>query len=202
MTWNTAFPLIAFVLVLVGIAGVVGWRLALRRQKKIRAAQVESYQRTYVGMQGWVAPPVNPPTEGSAPDNARAVIGGKLGSDTQPFGDTATVTAMQESKQLFMRLISAWDNANAQELKLLLTPAAYGALVDEATLAPRPGAPTDILTLTAEVVKPEQIGEERTDVRFSGMYRTALASAARRFDAVWTLERGQAGLQVAHIEPI
>jgi predicted lipid-binding transport protein (Tim44 family) len=187
---------------LLALASYFGWRLFQRRQEKQRAAQVESYQRTYVGLQGWVAPAVNPPTDHTASDSARAVINGKLTSDTQPFGDTATVTAMQEAKQLFMRLISAWDNANADELKRLLTAVAYEKLVDEATLAPRPGAPTDILTLSAEVVKPEQIGTERTDVRFSGMYRTALASAARRFDAVWTLERGQSGLQVAHIEPI
>ena len=198
MTFSVTLTVLA---PLVALAAYGGWRALQRRQDKQRAAQVESYQRTHVGSEGWVTPPPNPLP--STSDAIRAVIGSDhLHHDTQPFTDTATLNAMQEAKQLFMRLIAAWDSANADELRLLLTSTAYASLIDEANLAPRPGAPTDILTLAAEAVNPEQSSKDHSDVRFSGMYRTALSSAARSFDAVWSLERGPAGLQVARIEPI
>jgi predicted lipid-binding transport protein (Tim44 family) len=179
-----------------------GWRWYCSRQAEGRAVQIESHKQTYVGLQGWVVAPVTTVGDTTVGGLPSVMSPDYSPNDTQPIHDPASLMVIQNAKQVFMRLIAAWDNANIKELNSLLTPEAYQQLVDETTLAPRPDAPTDILTLNAELITGGAASQNSVDVRFSGMYRTALSSAARRFDAVWALQRSDSNWQVSHIQPI
>ena len=185
----------------VATAGFFGWRWYSNRQLGQSATRAENYERSYVGLQGWVAiPPLNT-TESFITESTTITPPADYSpNETQPIQDKLVM--LQNAKQIFMRLIAAWDTANVGELQLLLTKQAYHELVDESTLAPRPDAPTDILTLNAEFIMSEAAKVDSIDIRFSGMYRTALSSAARRFDAIWVFQDSAAHWQVSHIEPI
>ncbi|MFC3148154.1 hypothetical protein [Piscinibacterium candidicorallinum] len=224
-------------LVLTGLIAGAAWVSRYRAQlQRNRDALMRSYERTYVGLQGFVGPaaapvpaeaPVGAPQERAAPSiealsadlMRRASVAGQATvaltqATTIPPDMRAQLQVEQEqvlrdAKLTFMRLIAAWDNANTDELRATLGADAYDRLVDAAKLAPREGAPTDIITLTAEAVdRPASsvvaaAGDaDAVHVRFSGLYRTALASAARRFDTVWSFQRSDDGLRVIEIQPI
>lgn len=207
MTFETT-PLSMFLAIFVAVsfcavatAGFFGWRWYSNRQLGENGTQTENYERSYVGLQGWVVTPKANSTDSTITESTTITPPADYSpNETQPLHDKLVI--LQNAKQIFMRLIAAWDTANTKELQLLLTVQAYHELVDEATLAPRPDAPTDILTLNAEFISSEAAKIGSIDIRFSGMYRTALSSAARRFDAIWVLEGSGADWQVSHIQPL
>ncbi len=194
VSWSLLVLLTASLALVLALPRIRAWRDARR------AALVASYQRTYVGLQGWV------PLQGGQPkpavtDDDQNVAVNEVKQQAPVMRTAEQEQVLRDAKLVFMRLIAAWDTANASELKQVLTPDAYGRMVDEATLAPRPGAPTDILTLSAESVTPPT-ASETAHVRFTGMYRTALSSSARRFDAVWSLRRESDAWRVSEIQSV
>ena len=224
-------------LVLTGLVAGATWVSRHRAQlQRNREALMRSYERTYVGLQGFVGSPgapaaVDPPATAASerPPSSIEALSADLvrraavaGQATVALTQTTTIPpdvraqlqadqeqVLREAKLTFMRLIAAWDNANADELRLTLGAQAFERLVDSAELTPREGAPTDIITLTAETVGRPQSSvveaaahADAVHVRFSGLYRTALSSAARRFDTVWSFERAEDGLRVIEIQPI
>ncbi|HET7773593.1 MAG TPA: hypothetical protein VFK82_07185 [Burkholderiaceae bacterium] len=224
-------------LVLTGLIAGAAWVSRYRAQlQRNRDALMRSYERTYVGLQGFVGQPeaqgsadlpMHPAHERTSPSiealsadlMRRASVAGQATAaltqnTTIPPDVRAQLQAEQEqvlrdAKLVFMRLIAAWDGANADELHATLSADAYQRLVDDTRLSPREGAPTDILTLTAEAVErpasstmPGASDADTVHVRFSGLYRTALSSSARRFDTVWSFSRGEDGLRVIEIQPI
>jgi hypothetical protein len=223
--------------VLTGLIAGAAWVSRYRAQlQRNRDALMRSYERTYVGLQGFVGQadtqgaadgPIHPAHERTAPSMEalsadlmrRASVAGQatvaltqvttIAPDMRAQIQAEQEQTLRDAKLVFMRLIAAWDSANADELHATLSEDAYERLVDSSKLSPRDGAPTDILTLTAEAV--ERPGSstvsaagdaDAVHVRFSGLYRTALSSAARRFDTVWSFQRGEDGLRVIEIQPI
>jgi hypothetical protein len=96
----------------------------------------------------------------------------------------------RDSKVLFMRLTTAWDTQDKDELARLVAPHALPALTAQVEQACGNDGPVDFLTLDAQVLHITAAsgqGEEKAEVRFHGLYRRPGQPTASPFDCVWSL---------------
>ncbi|GAA5236706.1 Tim44 domain-containing protein [Verticiella sediminum] len=117
------------------------------------------------------------------------------GFDTQQF--------LQNAKQHFIALQSAWDRNDLVEMREYMTDQMVEAL--RAPLAERtPGGKTEVMLLNAEMLGIENIEQGNlASVRFSGMLKDDSGPEAYRFEEVWNfLKPAQGGWVLAGIQQI
>ncbi len=124
----------------------------------------------------------------------------------RPFGvpeDFDTPGFLSSAKRSFVRLQSAWDRSDLQELSECSTDDMFNALTHE--LRVRVGASlTDVVALEAALLGIETAaGEHRASVRFSGTLK--INGEAERLDEVWNLAKpidGPGGWLLAGIQQL
>jgi predicted lipid-binding transport protein (Tim44 family) len=123
-----------------------------------------------------------------------------------PFGvpdDFDTPAFLASAKRSFVRLQSAWDRADLNELGECATDEMFNALTHELRVRAGPSR-TDILTLEANLLGIESgRGDHLASVRFSGILR--VNDEDERLDEVWNLSRpadGSGGWLLAGIQQL
>lgn len=125
-------------------------------------------------------------------------------SNTLPDGaDTADIERL--AKLMFIRMQTANDAANLDDLRKFTTPELFASL--QLDLHERGSAPqqTDVMQLQAQLVDTEQTPSQWVvSVRFQGLIREVADGTATPFDEIWHLVRsttGSADWAVAGLTP-
>ena len=126
-----------------------------------------------------------------APPEAGA---GRLAAGRRPFGvpdDFDTPAFLAGAKRSFVRLQSAWDRADLEELGQCATDEMFNALTHELRVRAGPSR-TEVVALDANLLGIETAaGEHRASVRFSGLLK--VNDEDERLDEVWNLSRPVSG---------
>jgi predicted lipid-binding transport protein (Tim44 family) len=123
------------------------------------------------------------PEAGRQPETLRRPFGVPPDFDAPGFLDSA--------RQSFVRLQSAWDRSDLQELNECTTDEMYNALTHELRVRAGPSR-TEVMELTASLLGIETAaGEFRASVRFSGNLK--VNGEDERLDEVWNLSKPQDG---------
>jgi predicted lipid-binding transport protein (Tim44 family) len=117
-----------------------------------------------------------------------AAAGGSASSAPAVPRDFDSAAFERDAKVLFMRLTTAWDSQDENELRRLVQPSAFTGLMHQIEQVCGDSGPVNILTLDAQVLR-AIVGRQNdtADVRFFGMYRAANQTVASKFDCVWSL---------------
>jgi len=124
----------------------------------------------------------------------------------RPFGvppgfDTAAF--LENARRSFVRLQSAWDRADLNELGECATDEMFNALTHELRVRAGPNR-TDVVELAASLLGIETVaGEHRASVRFSGALK--VNDEDERLDEVWNLSKpidGSSGWLLAGIQQL
>lgn len=113
---------------------------------------------------------------------------------------------LQSAKSNFVLLQEAWDRADIETLRLLMTDDMLGHIKQQ--LDERGDQPnrTDVVTLNAEMLGVEDIGTTYiASVEFSGMIREEVTAGAAPFREVWNLTKpkdGSAGWLLAGVQAL
>jgi len=123
-----------------------------------------------------------------------------------PFGvpdDFDTPAFLASAKRSFVRLQSAWDRSDLNELVECATDEMFNALTHELRVRAGPSR-TDVISLDAGLLGIETAaGEHRASVRFTGLLR--VNDEDERLDEVWNLSRpvdGSGGWLLAGIQQL
>jgi predicted lipid-binding transport protein (Tim44 family) len=145
------------------------------------------------GASAWNNQPAMPAQSPTMQRNAFAATSGELG--TSPDGTAGSVPADFDSagferiaKMIFIRMQTANDSADLNDLRNFTTPEMFAAVRLE--LQERGDAPqnTDVLKVDAEVLDvAEEADRQVVSVRFHGLVREERESVATDFDEVWHL---------------
>lgn len=131
------------------------------------------------------------------------------GGASAPWGvpaDFDTAGFLRHAKTYFIRLQTAWDRADVNDVREFSTPEMFGEL--RLQLQERGASPnsTDVVSLDAELLGIENSADEYlASVRFSGMIREAENAPAAPFAEVWNLVKpasGQGGWLLAGIQQL
>ncbi|AKJ27905.1 membrane protein [Caldimonas brevitalea] len=113
---------------------------------------------------------------------------------------------LQSAKRNFVLLQEAWDRADLEALRALMTDDMLGHI--RLQLAERGDQPnrTDVVTLQAELLGVEDVGTTfLASVEFSGMIREEITSGAAPFREVWNLTKprdGSSGWLLAGVQAL
>ena len=160
---------------------------------------------------------VSPQYAGAGAATARAPLGTREPAIEPAWGAPAAATAatgryppgflpapfLEQAKQQFRRLQSAYDRGDRAMLADVTTPEMHAEIARD--LAARgPSQPTDIVALDAEIVEVVREGDQYVaSVRFQGLLREDGASDAQPFEEAWNLVKpvdGSSGWLLAGIQ--
>jgi predicted lipid-binding transport protein (Tim44 family) len=117
-----------------------------------------------------------------------------------------TASFLRHSKTYFIRLQAAWDKADINDIREFTTPEMFAELRLQLQERGASLNHTDVVSLEAELVGMEQIGDEYlASVRFSGLIKEAENAPAEQFAEVWNLTKsatGQGGWLLAGIQQL
>jgi predicted lipid-binding transport protein (Tim44 family) len=109
------------------------------------------------------------------------------------------------SKTIFIRLQTANDSADLNDLRAFTTPELFASLRVDLQERGAAAQQTDVVTLNAELIDFAQEGERQiVSVRFHGLIREEANTPAAPFDEVWHLVRpldGSRSWAIAGIQP-
>lgn len=182
---------------LLAVAGVMLFKFLFRRGASPQAGGMQ-----YAGAtQGQGATPLNPQNAPAMPAGG-ASTGAPLASPAVASFDAEGFA--RQAKLNFIRLQTANDSANLEDLREFTTPEVYAEISMQ--IAERGDAPqrTDVVELNAEVIEVvEESDRYIVSVRFTGLLREDEAAAPAALDEVWHLVKpvsGDAGWRVAGIQ--
>ena len=188
------------VILLVIIAVIVVLRLLLRKREPAEGIQYRGANLAGAGA-GAAVPPSPPLFGGAGPAPAvEPLIGSKpypVGFEPEPF--------LRQAKVNFADLQRAYDNADADALRDVMTPDMFAEVSKD--LASRgTHHPTEIVTLNAEIMEVVTEGDAHwASVRFTGLLREDKAPTPSSFDEVWNLTKpvdGNTGWLLAGIQQL
>lgn len=113
---------------------------------------------------------------------------------------------LRHAKTYFIRLQSAWDKAEVNDLREFTTPEMFAELkLQIQERGPQPNV-TDVVSINADLLGiEEQNGEYMASVRFEGMIREADHAPTEPFSEIWNLVkpvRGSGGWVLAGIQQL
>lgn len=181
-----------------------------RRAAATRPALQPAYATTGVGSEATVRySPV--PEEARAGSSAAPVVKPALTASLPSASwhvpaDFDAEGFVRNAKVQFVRLQTAYDAANLDDLREFTTPEMFSEL--RMQLHEREGAPnvTDVVKLDAELLGIESgTGDHMASVRFTGLVRENDSAPAQSFDEVWNLTKpadGSSGWVLAGIQQL
>jgi predicted lipid-binding transport protein (Tim44 family) len=207
-------PNLAPVLILLMLGVLVSAVALAARRARPASAPASPYGESWQGIGGPSYAPrpatlrVDPRAAGRS-DTAQ--IGGpadarELAGARRPFGvppDFDTSAFLVGAQQSFVRLQTAWDRADLQELGECTTDEMFNALTHELRVRAGPSR-TEVIDLTASLLGIEAAaGEHRASVRFCGNLK--VNGEDERLDEVWGLSKvvdGSSGWLLAGIQQL
>ncbi len=129
--------------------------------------------------------------------------------DQAPWGvpaDFDTNGFLRHTKTYFVRLQSAWDSANINDLREFTTPEMFAELRLQIQERGPSDSHTDVVQLDAELLGMEIVDDDHlASVKFSGMIKESATASAEPFSEVWNLSKprnGQGGWVLAGIQQL
>ena len=126
-----------------------------------------------------------------------------------PWGipaDFDTNGFLRHTKTYFVRLQSAWDSANINDLREFTTPEMFAELRLQIQERGPSNSHTDVVQLDAELLGMEIVDDDHlASVKFSGLIKESDAAPAQPFCEVWNLSKprnGQGGWVLAGIQQL
>ena len=120
--------------------------------------------------------------------------------------DFDTEAFLRHSKTYFIRLQSAWDSANINDIREFTTPEMFAELRMQIQERGASANHTDVVTLDAQLLGIESgDADHLASVRFSGMIRESENAQAEPFTEIWNLTKpvaGQGGWTLAGIQQV
>jgi len=186
--------------------------IAARRSVEARPAMQPAYASTGVGTEATVRYSPVPEHEAAGGSAASAPV---VKPAVLPAPTTASWSVPQDfdaegfvrnAKLQFVRLQTAYDTGNLDELSEFTTPQMFDEIRSQ--IAGRDGAAnvTDVVRLDAQLLGIESSAAEyMASVRFYGLVRESEASPAQSFDEVWNLTKpadGSGGWVLAGIQQL
>jgi predicted lipid-binding transport protein (Tim44 family) len=179
------------------MAGFFVFKMLFRRNP---TAVPNAEPMQYAGTGGSSMPPPAQPVHSSASPTPAAPLPSSLpeGFDSEAF--------LRVAKLNFVRLQAANDAKNLDDIREFVSPEMYAEIkmqIDERSTAPQQ---TDVVTLNSELL--EVITENNrhiASVRFSGMIREEIGTAATPFNELWHLSKpidGSKGWVIAGIQQL
>jgi predicted lipid-binding transport protein (Tim44 family) len=148
------------------------------------------------------------PARPAALQTAQPAASGSAAIDA-PWGvpaDFDTPAFLRHAKTYFIRLQAAWDKADTNDIREFTTPEMFAELRMQIQERGASANHTDVVTLEAELLGIENSGTEHlASVKFSGMMREVVDTAAEPFAEVWNLTKpasGQGGWTLAGIQQL
>ncbi|MDY0072289.1 MAG: TIM44-like domain-containing protein [Thauera sp.] len=185
-------------LMLLVAAAVFAFRMFSRRRQQAQGANGMQYAGAGAGLGGNNAytPPPAAPLGGSTQGNAGPVGNAPADFDAEGFA--------RQAKLNFIRLQTANDKADVDDLRQFTTPEVFAELSMQLSERAHAEQRTDIIELNAEVVDVEEEAQRYiVSVRFSGSLRESSSDAPSVFDEIWHLTKpvqGSDGWRVAGIQ--
>lgn len=173
-------------LALLAVLGVVVLRWLMRRFAKPAGTTPRGLQ--YAGMPAGVMPPASVPASAGGGGGAATASAAALpaGFDAAGFARIA--------KMIFIRLQTANDAGNLDDLRNFTTPEMFAAIRLDLQDRQRSAQQTDVVQIDAEVMDVADEGPQQVvSVRFHGLIREQRDAAAVPFDEVWHLVRPRDG---------
>jgi predicted lipid-binding transport protein (Tim44 family) len=131
------------------------------------------------------------------------------GETTTPWGvpaDFDVPAFLRNSKAYYIRLQSAWDSANINDIREFTTPEMFGELRLQLQERGPSKNHTDVVSLEADLMGVEKLGDDYlASVKFSGTIKESEHEAAQPFTEVWNLSKpasGQGGWVLAGIQQL
>lgn len=146
---------------------------------------------------------------GAAQPHAFQADSAMAGETTTPWGVPADFDVpgfLRSAKTYYIRLQSAWDAANINDIREFTTPEMFGEL--RLQLQERGASPnhTDVVSLDAELLGIERVGDDfLASVKFNGLIKESQDGATEPFQEVWNLSKpasGQGGWLLAGIQQL
>ena len=158
-----------------GDLGLVGWIIG--------AVLVAGAGLFVVRMRKSKDTPANPPLPATPPAPAPvAKPGVRRGFDEKSF--------LAEAKASFVRMQTAWDKADTDDLSKFTTPEVFAELKTQVEARGVSGEVTEVVTIDAELLGIDKLGQrEVASVKFTGTIRSSAAHEAEPFAEVWNLSK-------------
>lgn len=113
---------------------------------------------------------------------------------------------LRSAKSYFIRLQAAWDKGDSADLRDFTTPEMFGELKLQLHERGAAASMTDVVTLDAELLGIEVIGNEHlASVRFTGTIKESAQAPAEAFIEVWNISKpagGKDGWLLAGIQQV
>jgi predicted lipid-binding transport protein (Tim44 family) len=113
---------------------------------------------------------------------------------------------LAQAKASFVRMQAAWDKADTDDLREFTTPQVFAELKAQVEQRPQSNDVTDVVTISAELLGIETIGEDHlASVKFNGMIKSSATAEAEPFAEVWNLAKpvnGGGGWMLAGIQQL
>ncbi|MDR3213151.1 MAG: 39S ribosomal protein L45 [Azoarcus sp.] len=164
--------------------------------RKLRRGNVPAQRLQYAGA----------PMGGNQHDRAATAFSGATGSAISPVsaGDFDVETFIREAKLNFIRLQTANDAGNLDDIREFTTPEVYAEISLQTGERGGAAQQTDVVELDAEVVDlAEENGRYVVSVRFSGLLREEKDATPAPFAETWHLVKpmqGGEGWRIAGIQ--
>lgn len=174
-------------LALLAVAAIFVLRWLMRRFAKPAAMPQRGLQ--FAGMPPGAVPPATLPAGGGGSSGGAAAVA----PAAVPAGFDAAGFA-RIAKMIFIRLQTANDSGNLDDLRAFTTPEMFAAIRLELQDRQGAGQQTDVVQIDAEVLDvAEEAQRQVVSVRFHGLIREERDAAAAPFDEVWHLVRPRDG---------
>jgi predicted lipid-binding transport protein (Tim44 family) len=143
--------------------------------------------------------------------NAPAYASGSDAANTvsAPWGvpaDFDTAGFLRNSKTYFIRLQTAWDSSNTNDIREFTTPEMFAEMKMQLHERGTSANNTDVVSLDAELLGVETVGNDHlASVKFSGMIKEDDNAVAAPFAEVWNMSKpveGQGGWVLAGIQQL
>lgn len=199
-------------LLMVGLLAAAGF--FIYRMIKRQSGQVDT-QPAYAGAaKTGFSPEIGArlaPAEGSPVGGSFGGTSGGKAHTVQPApwgipADFDTNGFLRHTKTYFVRLQSAWDSANINDLREFTTPEMFAELRLQIQERGPSNSHTDVVQLDAELLGMEMVDDDHlASVKFSGLIKESDAAPAEPFHEVWNLSKpqnGQGGWVLAGIQQL
>jgi predicted lipid-binding transport protein (Tim44 family) len=173
------------------------YRMVTRKRDNGAAAR-SGLQPAYAGAERSATPEIGSRIEPMQPASLQSLSPASGDSANNPTWSVPaafdSVGFLRHAKTYFIRLQAAWDKADVNDLREFTSPEMFAEMKQQLLERGASANHTDVVTLDAEMLGLEQIGNEHlASVKFSGMIRESENAQAEPFTEVWNLSKPVSG---------
>ncbi len=175
---------------LIGALAIGAFFLFRALRRRAAAGPIPAMGR--MGPAGAAAGPAGYGAMGGFESPTTPAAGTGVGPDASPAWFDGPTFA-EGAKSHFIRLQSAWDRADWNEIRTYTSPALFAELQAEHPRSATQGQETEVIRINAELLQVQRDGNlVVASVRFSGLIREEAKAPAASFDEVWHVQHAWA----------